>query len=185
MSAGPRLSAARQRAARTRSAVESGPPETARTRAAAGRRSSNSVLASAPETGSASSAVDTLLFPVDPLLHADRSARIFAQDFAERCAGGLFLTHGGERLAEPEQRVGRPGSGLVLCRDVEKGFGGVAVALALEQTLAQPILRIGGEPVARIAAQEGAETLFGKRVVLAQNVTIGEVVGVLRAVGGR
>src|SRR5262245_63790642 len=185
MSVGPCLSAARQRAASTSSAVESGPPDTAITRAPAERRSSNRVLASAAETGSASSAADTLLFPVDALLHADRRARIFAQDLAERCTGGLLLAHGGERLAEPEQRVGRLCGGVVPGRHVEKGFGGIAVALPLEQALAQPILRIGREPVARIAAKETSETLFGERVVLAQDVAVGEVVGVLWAVGGR
>src|SRR5262249_43391132 len=185
MSAGPCLSAARQRAASTRSAVESGPPDTAMTRAAADRRAANRPLASAAETGSASSAADTLLFPVDALLHADRRARIFAQDLAERRAGGLFCAHGGERLAKPKQRVGRPRGGLVLGRHIEKGFGGVAVALPLEQALAQPILRIGREPIARIPAEEASETLLGQRVVLAQDVAVGKVVSVLGAVGGR
>src|SRR5262249_58283364 len=111
---GPCLRAARQRAASTRSAVESGPPDTAITRAAAERRSSNRVLASAAETGSASSTADTLLFPVDALLHADRPPRIIAPNLAERCTGGLLLAHGGERLAQPEQRVGSPpGRGLL------------------------------------------------------------------------
>src|SRR6266545_3407193 len=185
MSAGPFLSAARQRVASTSSAVESGPPETARTRARAERRSSNSVFASAAETGAASSAADTLLFPVDALLHADRRAGIFARDLAERGAGRLLLAHGGERLAEAEQRVRRARRGLVFGRNVEVRFRGVAVALALKQALAQPVLRVGGEPVARIAAQEGAEAVFGERVVAAQDIAIGEVVGVLRAVGRR
>src|SRR5690348_5108403 len=116
MSAGPFLSAARQRAANTISAVESGPPETARTRAAAERRSSNSVLASAAETGVASSAVDTLLFTVDALLHADRCPWIFARDLGKRGAGRLLLTHRGERLPKPKQRVGRTRRGLVFGR---------------------------------------------------------------------
>src|SRR5215467_810219 len=129
MSAGPFLSAARQRAASTSSAVESGPPETARTRAGAERKSSNSVLASAAETGAASSAADTFLFPVDALLHADRCARIFARDFTERGAGGLLLAHGGKRLTKAEQRVGRARRGLVLGRDIEERLRRIAVAL--------------------------------------------------------
>src|SRR5262249_49156639 len=144
---GPCLRAARQRAASTRSAVESGPPDTAITRAAAERRASNRVLASAAETGSAPSTADTPLVPGDAQLHAVPRARIFSPNLALRCTSGLLLARGGERLAEPEQRVGRPRGGVVLGRHVEKGFGGIAIALALEQALAQPILRIGREPV--------------------------------------
>src|SRR4051794_22560714 len=101
MRSGPRLSAARQRAASTMRAVESGPPDTARIRVGAALRSANSVLASATEIGAASAA-DTLLFPVDALLHADRCARIFAQDLAERCTGGFLLAERRERLTEPQ-----------------------------------------------------------------------------------
>src|SRR5262245_26494330 len=126
ISAGPVLSAARQRAASISRAVESGPPETAMTRAAAERRLSNSVLASAAETGAASSAAssaaDTLLFPVDALLHAHRGARIFSQHLGKGCAGRLPLAHGRERLAEPEQSVRRLGGGLVFGRHIEEGF---------------------------------------------------------------
>src|SRR6266404_5892837 len=108
MSAGPRLRPARQRAASTSSAVESGPPETARTRTGAVLRPANSVFASATETGAASAA-DTLLFPINALLHAHRRARIFARDLGERRAGRFLLAQGRERLAEAEQRIGRLG----------------------------------------------------------------------------
>src|SRR5262249_36159897 len=53
------------------------------------------------------------------------------------------------------------------------------VLLALEQALAQPELRIGGPAVAWIFLQEGAEAVLGHRVVLAQHVPVGEIVGVL------
>src|SRR6202011_905431 len=108
---------ARQRAASTIKAVESGPPETARISAGADLRSANRVFASAAETGAARSAADTLLFPIDALLHAQRRARIFAQHLAERRAGGLLLAQHRERLAEPQQRVGRLGGGFVPGRD--------------------------------------------------------------------
>src|SRR5882757_8329112 len=152
-SAGPFLVAARQRAARTSSAVESGPPETARMMTGEELRPANSAFASAAETGAASAA-DTLLFPVDALLHADRRARIFAQDLAERRTGRFLLAERRERLPEPQQGVGRLRGRLELGRDVEEGLGGVAVALALEQAFAQPVLRLGRHPVARIPAQE-------------------------------
>src|SRR5438874_2634453 len=83
----------------------------------------------------AASAADTLLFSLDPLLHADRGARIFAGDLGERSAGGFFLAERRKRLAEAEQRVRRLGGGLVFGRDVEEGFRRIAEALALEQAL--------------------------------------------------
>src|SRR3954462_10997897 len=101
---GPLFSAARQRAARTSSAVESGPPETARTRAGAWTRSANSDFASAIETGAASAA-GTLLFPVDALLHGHGGTRIFAQHLAKRSAGRFLLAQSRERLSEAQQRL--------------------------------------------------------------------------------
>src|SRR5439155_22424179 len=91
---------------------ERGAPETASRRTDAEPRSSNSASASAIETAAASAA-DTLLFPVNALLHADRGARILAQNLAERGAGGFLLAQRSERLPEPQQRFGRLGGGLV------------------------------------------------------------------------
>src|SRR6202030_4175245 len=148
-------------------------------------RPAKSVLASAAETGAARSAADTLLFPVDALLHAERRAGIFAQHLSERRAGGLFLAQHRERLAEPQQRVARLGGGFIFGRDIEEGFGGVAIALPLEQAFAQPILRLGRHPVAGIFAQEGAKSVLGQRIVLAQDIAVGEVVIILRAIRRR
>src|SRR5580704_9862811 len=86
---GARLNRFAQRAASTRSAVESGPPETASTKPGKFSRPRNSAFASA--SAMLASAVGTLLFPVDALLHAQRGARIFAQHLAERGTGGFFL----------------------------------------------------------------------------------------------
>src|SRR6202047_474423 len=185
MSCGPFLSAARQRAASTIRAVESGPPETASRSAGADLSPANSVLASVAETGAPCSAADTLLFPVDALLHAERRAGIFAQHLSERRAGRLLLAQHRERLTEPQQRVGRLGGGLIFGRDIEEGFGGVAIALPLEQAFAEPILGVGRHPVAGIFAQEGAKSVLRQRIVLAQDIAIGEVVIILRAVRRR
>src|SRR5262249_43742782 len=105
-SLGPRCSDLRQRAARNNSAVESGPPETARTRAEARTSGPNSVFASAAEPDAASSAADTLLFPLDALLHDRRGARELAHDFAKRRAGRFLLAERGERLPEAQQGIG-------------------------------------------------------------------------------
>src|SRR5580692_2862882 len=185
MRAGPFASAARQRAARTMRAVESGPPETASRSAGADRRSANSVLASAAETGAGGSAADTLLFPVDALLYAERRARIFAQHLSERRAGRLLLAQHRERLTEPQQGVGRPGGGFIFGRDIEEGFGSVAIALPLEQAFAEPILGLGRHPVAGVLAQEGAKSVLRQRIVLVQDIAVGEVVIIPRTVRRR
>src|SRR6476619_7465830 len=167
------------------SAVESGPPETARTRAVALASGSNSVFASAAETGAASSAADTLLFSLDTLLHTGRCTGKLAHDLAERRAGGFLLAERGKRLSKPQQRVRRLGGRLIFSRDVEESFGRVAVALTLEQAFAQPIGGVAGHAVAGISAQEAAKALLGECIVLAQHVAIGEVVLVTRGLRGR
>src|SRR6266545_1876486 len=118
ISCGPCLACARQRAASHRSAVESGPPDTARMRTGASERSANSAAASETETG-ASEAAETLLFPLGRLLHVRRRARIFAGNLAEGRARCLLLIERRERLAEPQQRVRRLASGLELGRHGE------------------------------------------------------------------
>src|ERR1700761_5278218 len=122
------------RAASTRSAVESGPPEAAMTKPGKLSRPRNSASNSSSPT--AWSAMGTLLFPLHVLLHRQRSARIFAQHFAERSARGFLLAERRERLAEPQQRIGRPRRGLVFGGDGEEGLGGVVILLALEQGFA-------------------------------------------------
>src|ERR1700674_3980536 len=164
------------------SAVESGPPETASRRRELAVRSPSSASASDAETGVSSSAFDTLLFPLDALLHGDRGARIFAADLAESGAGRFLLVERGQRLAEPQQRVRCLAGGVVFRRDGEERFGGVMIPLALEQRLAEPIMRVGGETVARILLQETAKALFGERIVLAQHIAVSEVVLVLRRI---
>src|SRR5215510_7940988 len=185
MSFGPRLSALRQRAISINSAVESGPPETARTRAETRASGANNAFASAAETGAASSAADTLLFSLDPLPHRGRRARKFAQDFSERRAGRLLLAERGKRLSEAQKRIGRLGGGFVFGRDVEEGFRRVAEAVALEHALAEPIGGVADEPIIGIFAQEAMEGVFGERVVLAQHIAISEVIFVARGLRGR
>src|SRR5262249_12379509 len=185
MSFGPRLSARRQRAISISSAVESGPPETAKTRTQTRASGANNLFASAAETGAASSAADTLLFSLDPLLHRGRCARKFAQDFSERCAGRLLLAERGKRLSQAQKRIGRLGGGFVFGRDAEEGFRCVAEAVALEHALAGPICGVAGEPIIGIFAQEAMEGVFGERVVFAQHIAISEIVFVARGLRGR
>src|SRR5262245_11203775 len=105
----------RQRAASAISAVESGPPETARTSAGKCSRPPNSrFISAADEIGVASSAADAFLLTLDALSDRDRCARILAQHFRERRAGGFALAQLGKRLAEPQQRIRSARAGLVL-----------------------------------------------------------------------
>src|SRR5437868_3126653 len=103
-------------------AVESGPPETARTRLGTSTRSANSNPASLTETGSAPSAADTFLFPLDPLLDAVGGPRIFSCDLSQGIARGVLLAERCQRLAKPQQRVGGLVRCLEVCVDRQEGF---------------------------------------------------------------
>src|ERR1700730_5263256 len=180
---GARLSRFAQRAASTRSAVESGPPDTASTRPGKSSRQRNSALASPSAT--AASAVGTLLFPVDALLHAHRGARIFAQHLAQRGAGRFLFAERRQRHAEPQQRIRRPRGGVIFRRHGEECFRGIAIALALEQRFAHPELRLGRQAIAWILAQEIRELIRGGTVVLVLQVAVSEIEFVLGRIARR
>src|SRR4051794_32556543 len=97
---GPRRSALRQRAAMTSNAVESGPPEMARTRIEWLARSANSDWISVAFSAAAPSALNTLLLALDALLHRGGRLRILAVDFSECGAGHFLLLHRAQRLRE-------------------------------------------------------------------------------------
>src|SRR6266851_4878088 len=146
-------------------------------------RSAKRRCASASETGA--SAVDTLLFPLDRRLHVLSGAGIFASDFGERRAGELLFLQGRERLAEPQERVGRLGARIVFLAHGKEGVGGIAIALALEHALAEPEMGFARHAVGRVLLKEIAEGLLGECVVLAQHVAVAEVELVLRALRRR
>src|SRR5262245_63321802 len=125
-------------------------------------------------------AARSLLFPFDALLHVYRRSRVFARDLAQSGAGRLLFTQGRERLTEAEQGLRRFGGSLELRRHGEKGFGGFAIALALKLSLAQPVMGVGGEAIAGVFFQESPEAFFTQGIILAQHVTVGEVVLVPR-----
>src|SRR3984893_17250309 len=177
-SPGPRRRRLRQRAASASSAVESGPPETASSSARALARSAKRTSASASDSGY--SAAGTLLFSLGGLLHTVRRARILVDDFAQRRAGEFALMQGRERLAEAQQRIGSLRVPFVFFRHVEERGRGVAVILALEHALAKPKLCVRCHPIARVALEEVTQRVLGKRVVLAQQVAVTEIVGVAR-----
>src|ERR1700720_3806376 len=133
MRTGPFLRPARQRAASDSSAVESGPPETARITRRKREKSEKRVESSLSAIGAPPpSAADTLLFRLDRRFDLRRGLRIFLQHGAERGAGGVLLAERRQRLAEPHQRLGRLRALRVLVVDVEEGFRRVVILLALE-----------------------------------------------------
>src|SRR3954452_17904317 len=67
----------------------------------------------------------------------------------------------------------------------EESFGGIAIALALEHGLAEPIVGVRNQAVARILLHESAQCVFGERIVFSQHVTISEIVLVFWRVGRR
>src|SRR5580698_9652917 len=183
MSFGARLSRFAQRAASTSSAVESGPPDTASTRPGKSSRPRNSAFASPSAT--AASAVGTLLFPIDALLHAQRGARIFAQHLAQRSTGCFLFAERRKRHAEPQQRIGRPRGGVILCRHRKEGFRRIAIALGLEQGFAHPELRLGRQAIARILTQERSKLVGGGTIILVLQIAVSEIEFVLGRIARR
>ena len=167
-----------QRAASTRSAVESGPPDTARTRPRKYSRPENNAFASSART--ACSTVDTLLFPIHVLLHACRRARIFAQHLAERGAGRFLLAQSRKRLTEPHQRIGRA---RAWCRIWSRPRG----RLRRRRDNAAPGTGFRRANIAPPASAGRPEICAGNRgtsrrgpIVLVHHVAIGEIVFVFR-----
>ena len=108
-------------------------------------------------------------------------ARIFARYLGEGRAGG-FPSLQAPR-ATGRAAAASPGAlpaCLCLVETSRKDLGGVAIALALKQALAEPVIGVRRQPIARIFLHEGAQAFLGERVVLAQHVAVGEVVFVLR-----
>ena len=92
--------------------------------------------------GQCALALNPLLLAVDGRFDAARGARIFPRHLAERGAGGLLLLQRRQRLSEPQQGIRGFRRFVEFGGHREKGFGGVAILLALEEALAQPVLRI-------------------------------------------
>src|SRR5579863_816171 len=172
-----------QRAANSKSAVESEPPETASRRPDTSSRPLNNALASSSRI--AWSAMPTLLFSLHGLLYASRSARIFTQHFAERGASRLLLAQCRERLTEPQQRFGRSRGRIILGGNRQECLGCVEILLLLEQAFAEPILRFGRQPIAGILRHESAEAFGGKAVILVQEIAVSEVVSIARRIRRR
>src|SRR6185312_514815 len=131
------------------------------------------------------SALHPLLLAADGGFDAGGGARIFARDLAEGSAGCFLLLQRGERLPEPKQRVGRLGRLVILAGHIEEDFGGVAILLALEVALAEPVLGIADQGIVRVFLREVLHRVLGERVVFALHIADAEVVFVARRVRRR
>src|SRR5260221_3744972 len=120
-------------------------------------------------------ALNPLLLAVHGLFDAARGARVFPRHLAERRTRGFLLFQGRQRLSQPQQGVGGFRRFVELGGHAEEGFRGVAILLALEKTLAEPILRVGDQGIARVFLHEVAYGLSGKRIVLALHIADAEV----------
>src|ERR1700704_1862088 len=201
MRRGPRAKARRQRAASHINAIESGPPETARTIAGAAFQSANRRFAFCAEIGEWSSSVrmthcktahtlrssprltltdhaltlDPLLLTVHGRFNAARGARIFPCHLAERGTGGLLLLQGRKRLSEPQQGVRSFRRFIEFGGHAKERFRSVTVLLALEETLAQPVLGICHQGIAGVFLREAAHRRLGQRIVLALHIADAEI----------
>src|SRR5687767_12738497 len=156
--------------------------------AGAETRSANKSLASTTESGCAevaALAADTLLFRRHVLLHVGRGSSVFAADLAPGGAGGFLFAEPGERLSKPQQRLRRFRAAVEFGGDGEERLGGIAIALALIEALAEPILRLRHAGIARILLQKDAQAVFRQCVVLALHITEGEIEFVARCRTGR
>src|SRR3954452_23360439 len=212
---GPRAKARRQRAASHISAIESGPPDTARTIAGADFQSANRRFAALAEIGECSLSVrmislqdcshagvkpedmrlpdqaasslestlalDPLLLTVDRRFDAGGGARIFPHHLAKRRAGRLLLFQSRQRLSEPQQGVGRLARFVEFGGHSEESFRGIAILLALEIALSQPILRVRDHGIAGVFLREVAHRLFSQRIILALHVADSEIEFIPRA----
>src|SRR5689334_18421148 len=144
-------------------------------------RGTNSVstLRSAQKPAAAS-ALFLLLFALDGRFDARRSARIFPQHLAVRSAGRLFLLQRGQRLPQPQQRIGGLCGLLVLRGHREKSLRGIPILLALVVTLAQPILGIPDQLIIGKFQREIAHSLLGERIIPTLHIADAEVVFVAR-----
>src|SRR5205085_4155087 len=113
-------------------------------RSQSGRRRPCAAIDQGSRAGSviACLALNPLLLTVDRGFHAGGGFRILPRDLAERGTGGFLLLQRGQRLPEPQERIGRFSRFVILRRHAEKGFGRIAILLALKIAFAEPVLGV-------------------------------------------
>ena len=137
-----------------RSAVESGPPETAISADVAASSGASSASTSAAtrslRLGRAPRRSTMILghLALGEPLHRSGRVRIALAEFGEGRAGLLRIAERGQRLAEPHHALGRARRLGVVGRDLEILLGRLARARALEIGLADVEDRVGGQAMA-------------------------------------
>ena len=78
-------------------------------------------------------------------------------------------------MSEPQQGIGRLPRFVEFGGHPEESFRGIAILLALEIALSQPILRVRDHGIAGVFLREVAHGLFGQRIILALHVADPEI----------
>ena len=153
-----------QSAAISSRAVESGPPETASSKARA--------FASGARIASTASGVSPARVNNDPsafrarrLLHGRRGGGIALADLGEGRAGLFGIAEQGERLAEPHHALRRSRRLGVVGGELEILLGRLARARALQIGLAEIEDRVGRELVRAVRREERLQLLLGVGVL--------------------
>ena len=98
--------------------------------------------ADAPSPTEPASALHPLLLAIDRGFDAARGARIFPRHLAKAAQAASFSFSAASDCPSRSKRVGRLRRFVEFGGHAEEGFGGIAILLALEKALAEPVLRI-------------------------------------------
>src|SRR6185437_13306788 len=131
----------------------------------------------------AASAAEVLPLLARAFLDVGGGGREVLVELVEGEARLFLLTEIAERHAELQQIVGAFTALRILLVAFGKGAGGMGVVLADVEGLAEPVLRIAGERVGRVALDEAAQRLLRRRVVGLTQQPEGVVVLLLRRAG--
>src|ERR1700750_243708 len=99
------------------------------------------------------------------LLHRGRRSRVALAEFVERRAGLVGIAKRGERLPKPNHAFRRPRRFGIVGRHLEKLFGRLARAGALEISLADIEDRVGRQAVRRIGGEKRLEAGLRLRIL--------------------
>src|ERR1043166_4072051 len=171
------------------SAMLSAPPETAMP--SCGRDSNGPSPAISRANSAASTALSlaaavAMFFLLQPLFQAVGRAGKFLVELGECNAGVVLLADLPQRHAELQEIVGRLAAVRILLIGLGEGDGRILVSPAYIIGLAQPVLRVARQGIARVLGDEGLQGLLRLVVIgLAQQVEGVFVLGLHRVAGKR
>ncbi len=181
-SRGPVLRAWRQRAASSSSAVESGPPETARTRAEGiGERIKQRLRLGGGDRRRIVSSGHASVLARHPASRRPMHGETLRRTSPSDAQAASFSPSAASDCPSRRSASGALRGSLVFGRDREEGFRRVAVALTLEQAFTEPVGGVAGERSPGYLLRKLRKPSSGEGVVLAQHVSHRRVVFVAAA----